>query len=118
MIVAVLSILVALFLGFGAVQELVVRGVRGGEAQPFVVGSVGVIVSLLLAVAGVAYWRRGARARRLLLLASLASVAFHAYAALPPHRNVGAPALLVGVGYGLALLAVALNVKGGEARAA
>lgn len=108
MIVALFSILVALFLGYGAVEELVVRGVRGGETQPFVVGLVGILVSALLIAAGVAHRRRAHSSRTLLLAAALASLLFHVYAALPPHRNVGILALLVGAGYGLVLLAVAL----------
>lgn len=117
MVIALFSILVALFLGYGAVEEFVVRGVRGGEGQPLVVGLVGVVVSLLLLAAGVALWRRRP-ARRLLLVAGLASVLFHAYAALPPHRNVGVLALLVGAGFGLLLLGFALTSRGGEARTA
>jgi hypothetical protein len=108
MVVALFSILVALFLGYGAVEELVVRGVRGGEAQPFVVGLAGIVVSVLLIAAGLAHWRRGPSSRPLLLVAALASLVFHVYAALPPHRNVGILALLVGAGYGLVLVAVAL----------
>lgn len=118
MVIALFSILVALFLGLGAVEEFVVRGVRGGEVQPLVVGLAGIVVSLLLAAAGVAFWRRHPAARRLLLLAAVSSVAFHVYAALPPHRNVGLLALLVGAGYGLVLLGVALSSGGGKARVA
>lgn len=118
MVLALFSILVALFLGYGAVEELIVRGIRGGEAQPFVIGLVGIVVSVLLAVAGVAFWRRWPAARRLVLIAALASVAFHVYAALPPHRNVGLLALLVGAGYGLILLGAGLSSKGLRTRAA
>lgn len=118
MTVAVLSILVALFLGYGAVEELIVRGIRGGEAQPLVVGLAGISVSLLLIAAGVAFWRRRTEARRLMLAAAVASVAFHLYAALPPHRNVGVLALLVGAGYGLVLLGVALGSRGARPQAA
>jgi len=118
MIIAALSILVALFLGFGAVEEFVVRGVRGGEVQPLIVGLVGAGVSVLLIAAGVAHWRRGASARRLVPCAAVVTVAFHVYAALPPHRNVGLLALLVGAGYGLALLGVALTSRDGKAQAA
>ena len=118
MFIALLSILVALFLGFGAVEEFIVRGVRGGEVQPLLVGLAGIVVSLLLAASGIAFWRRGLAARRLLLLAAVSSVAFHVYAALPPHRNVGVLALLVGAGYGLVLLGVALSSRGGEAQTA
>lgn len=118
MVIAVFSILVALFLGFGAVQEFIMRGVRGGEVQPFLIGLAGIIVSLLLAAAGIAFWRRWQSARRLVLLAAVSSVAFHVYAALPPHRNVGILVLLVGAGYGLVLLWVALSSKGGKAQEA
>ena len=118
MVVALFSILVALFLGYGAVEEFVVRGVRGGETQPLVVGLVGIVVSLLLAAAGLALWRRRPSARGLALVAAASSVAFHVYAALPPHRNVGLLALLVGAGYGLILLAATLNAPGTKARAA
>lgn len=118
MVIALFSILVALFLGYGAVEEFVVRGVRGGETQPLVVGLVGIFVSLLLVAAGLALWRRHPSARRLALLAAAASVAFHVYAALPPHRNVGVLALLVGAGYGLILLGVALGSGGTKAQAA
>ena len=118
MVIALFSILVALFLGYGAVEEFVVRGVRGGEVQPLIVGLVGVVVSLMLAAAGVAIWRRHPSARRLALLAAASSVAFHVYAALPPHRNVGILALLVGAGFGLLLLGVALGSRGGKTQAA
>ena len=118
MIIALLSVLVALFLGYGAVEELVVRGIYDGEAQPLIVGLVGTAVSVLLLAAGVTYWRRRPSARRLLLVAAVASVLFHVYAALPPHRNVGILALLVGAGYGLVLLGVGLTTRDGRVQAA
>lgn len=118
MVLALFSILVALFLGYGAVEELIIRGVRGGEVQPFFVGLVGIIVSVLLTISGIALWRQWPTARRLVLLAAISSVAFHVYAALPPHRNVGLLALLVGAGYGLILLGVTLGSKGLKTRVA
>lgn len=118
MVLALFTVLVALFLGFGAAEEFIVRGVRGGEVQPLVVGLAGMVVSLLLAAAGIAIWRKRPAARRLALIAAVASVVFHVYAALPPHRNVGLLALLVGAGYGLILLAASLNSKGPRTRAA
>ena len=118
MVVALLSVLVALFLGYGAAEEFVVRGIYDGETQPLVVGLAGTAVSVLLIAAGVAYWRRRPSARRLALAAAVASVLFHVYAALPPHRNVGILALLVGAGYGLVLLGVGLTTRGGRAQAA
>ena len=120
MALALLNIVVTLFLGYGAVAELWIRGVRGGETQPLVIGIVGALVSLALAVAGVARLRRWENARQLTIFTAVALVVFHAYAALPPHRNVGILVLLVATAYGLALLAVSLRGRGGEraARAA
>jgi cytochrome b subunit of formate dehydrogenase len=112
MALALFSIMVALFLGYGAVEEFVVRGVRGGEMQPFLVGLIGIIVSVLLAISGIALWRQWPTARRLVLLAAVSLVAFHVYAALPPHRNVGVLALIVGAGYGLILLGVTASSRG------
>ena len=108
MTIAVLNIIVALLLGFGAIQEFVVRGVRGGEVQPFLVGLAGTIVSLLLALSGIALWRQWPSARRLVIIAAILSIVFHLYAALPPHRNVGLQALVIGAGYGLVLLLLML----------
>lgn len=110
---AVLGVLVATFLGFGAVEELVVRGVRGGEVQPLLVGIAGAFVSLLLALAALALWRRHASARRLAVAAAVAAIVVHAYGALPPHRNVGFLALAVAAAYGAALLGLALGHRTG-----
>jgi hypothetical protein len=106
MTLALLNTVVALFLGYGAIEELWIRGVRGGETQPFVVGIVGALASLALVVSGFAHWRRWANARQLTIFTAVALVAFHVYAALPPHRNVGILVLLVATVYGLVLLAL------------
>ena len=111
MILAVLNILVALVLGFGAVQELIVGGLRDPEAQPFI-GLAGIVVSVLFIISGVAMWRKWPSARRLAIVTAISSIVFHGYAALPPHRIMGAPALIVGVGYGLILLVITLSSKG------
>jgi hypothetical protein len=111
---AMLGILLATFLGFGAVEELVVRGIRGGEVQPLIVGLIGAGVSVLLALASLALWRQHASARRLTIVAALAIIMFHAYAALPPHRNVGLLVLLVAAAYGVVLLAMALGPESGS----
>ena len=118
MLVAVFSILVALFLGFGAAQELIVRGLSRGEVQPFFVGLAGIIVSILLASSGIARLLKLPKARQLVILAAVLSVVFHVYAALPPHRNEGIPALIIGAGYGLLLLVVGLSSRGMETRVA
>jgi hypothetical protein len=111
MVISLFSILVALFLGFGAAKEFFVRGVQGGEVQPFLIGLAGMIVSLLLVISGIALWRQWPVARRLVLLAGVSSIVFHVYAALPPHRYVGILVLLVGAGYGMLLLFVALSSR-------
>jgi hypothetical protein len=111
-----LGILVAAFLGFGAVEELVVRGIRGGEVQPLIVGLVGAVVSMLLALAAVALWRRHADARGLAIVAALAAIVFHAYAAMPPHRNVGLLVLVVAATYGVVLLGIALGHQSASPR--
>ena len=116
MALALANIVVALFLGYGAVEELWIRGVRGGETQPLVVGIVGALVSLALAVSGVAHWRRRGDARQLLVFAAVALIAFHVYAALPPHRNAGIAVLVVATAYGVALLAVSLAGRGRRTR--
>jgi hypothetical protein len=117
MILAVLNILVALVLGFGAVQELIVGGLRDPEAQPFI-GLAGIVVSVLFIISGVAMWRKWPSARRLAIVTAISSIVFHGYAALPPHRIMGLPALIVGVGYGLVLLVITLSSKGKKAEAA
>lgn len=106
MVFAVLNILIALLLGLGAVQELIVPGLRQQQTQPFLVGLAGIVVSLLFALSSIALWRRQDNARRLTIIAAVTSIVFHVYAALPPHRNVGMVALLIGAGYGLVLLAI------------
>ena len=111
MVLAVLNILVALVLGFGAVQELIVGGLRDPEAQPFM-SLAGIVVSVLFIISGVAMWRKWPSARRLAIVAAVSSILFHVYAALPPHRNVGPPALIIGAGYGLVLLVITLTSKG------
>jgi hypothetical protein len=118
MILALLNIVVAVFLGYGALDEVWQRGIRGGETQPFVMGAIGALVSLALAVSGVARLRRWANARQLTIFAAVAVIAFHVYAALPPHRNVGILVLVVAVAYGLLLLAVSLLGRRNGERAA
>jgi hypothetical protein len=60
-------------------------------------------VSLLLVLSGVAVWRGWRSQRVLLVLACVLVALFCGLAALPPHY-VGIPALLVGVGYPVAVL--------------
>src|SRR5258705_8001485 len=118
MTLAVFNILVALITGFGAVQEFIVRGIRGREVQPFFIGLAGIGISLLFIASGVAMWRKWPRARSLVIITAISSILFHVYAALPPHRSAGPPALIIGAGYGLVLLIITLSSKGKKAAAA
>ena len=111
--IAALNVLVALVLGFGAVQELVVLGVRAGQTEPFVVGVIGTVVNLMLVLSALAIWRHWPTARRLTIAAAALCIAYHVYAALPPQRHVGLVALLVATGYGLFLLARTFRGAGG-----
>jgi hypothetical protein len=112
MILVVLCFLAALLTGFGAVQELIVRGIIDHEVRPAIIGIIGTVVSILFLVSGIAIWRKWASTRRLAIITAILSIVFHVYAALPPHRNVGPPALIIGVGFGLVLLIVMFSLKG------
>lgn len=111
MILAILSILVGLLIGFGGVQELIVRGIIDREVYPAIIGIIGTIIAILFIVSGIAMWRKWPSTHRLVIVTSILSILFHVYAALPPHRNVGPPALILGAGYGLVLLIVMLSSK-------
>jgi nicotinamide riboside transporter PnuC len=106
MILAILTILVGLSLGFGGMQELIVRGIIGHEVYPGILGIIGTVIAVLFIVSGIAMWRKWPNTRRLVIVTSIFSIVFHVYAALPPYRNVGPPALIVGAGFGLVLLIV------------
>jgi hypothetical protein len=116
MVIAILNILVGLLLGFGAVQEVIVPGINGGQVQPFVIGLAGTAISVLFLISGIAIWRKWPGTRRLVIVTAILSILFHVYAALPPHRNVGFIALIIGAGYGLVLLIVTLSSKGNKAQ--
>ena len=114
MLVAILSGIAAVSLGLGAVQELIVRGLQNRELQPALVGIAGATVSVLLLVAGVAYVQRKSHARRLGIAAAMLSLAVHGYAVLPPHVNVGFPALLVAMISAVVLLVAAMRDPQGQ----
>jgi hypothetical protein len=118
MVIAILNILFGLLLGFGAVQELIVRGINGGEVQPLVIGLAGTAISVLFLISGIGMWRKWPGTRRLVIVTAILSILFHVYAALPPHRKVGFIALIIGAGYGLVLLIVTLSSKGRKAQPA
>ena len=112
MILAILSILVGLLTGFGALQELIVRGVIDHEIYPAILGIIGTVIAVLFVISGIAMVRKWANMRRLVIVTSILSIVFHVYAALPPYRNVGFLALIIGAGFGLVLLIAMLRSKG------
>jgi hypothetical protein len=118
MVLAILSILVGLLTGFGAVQELIVPGIIGGGVQPAIIGIIGTVISVLFLISGIAMWRKWPSTRRLVIVTAILSIVFHVYAALPPHRNVGPPALILGAGFGLVLLIATFTSRGKNAEAA
>jgi hypothetical protein len=106
LVLVVLNILVALALGFGAMQEFVIRGVRDGQVQPFLLSSAAIVVCVLFIISAIAMVRQWTTVRRLVVLTGVLSVLIHIYGALPPHRNMGFFVLIVGAGYGLVMLVV------------
>jgi len=115
MILVVLCFLVALLTGFGAVPELIVGGILNHDVQSAIIGTIGTVVSILFLLSGIAMWRKWASARRLAIITAILSIVFHVYAALPPHRTVGLPALIIGAGFGLVLI-VMFSSKGKSAQ--
>src|SRR5688572_29152747 len=113
---AVISILIGLFLGYGAVEQFLVRGIREGLPQPAILGAAATVASALLIFSGVARLKRMPDHRRLALVAAALIVMVHAYGVLPPHRNVGMLAAVLGIGYGAVLL-LTTALRGREERA-
>jgi hypothetical protein len=101
---AVLNIVVALALGFGAVQEFVFAGILDGKLQPFILSSAAIIVSVLFVVSAIAMLRQWPGVRRLVVITGILSMLIHIYGALPPHRIIGYAALLLGAGYALVMM--------------
>ena len=99
-----LNVLVAVLTAFGAIPEFIVRVFLKPETQPFLVSLAGIVVSILFLISGIAVARRWRDARRLIITSALLSILVHVYGALPPHRNMGFVALLLGAGYGLLML--------------
>lgn len=104
LVLVVLNILVALALGFGAAQEFVMGGILGGKVQPFLLSSAAIVVSVLFIISAIAMLRQWPAVRRLVLVTGVLSILIHIYGALPPHRNMGYPALLIGAGYALVMM--------------
>ena len=104
LVLVVLNVLVALALGFGAAQEFVMGGLLGGKVQPFLLSSAALVVSALFIISAMAMLRQWTGVRRLVLVTGVLSMLIHIYGALPPHRNMGYPALLIGAGYALVMM--------------
>ena len=106
LVLVTLNLVVALLTGFGASQEFVVGGLLYRQVQPLLVSMIGIIVSILFAISGIAMLRRWPAARVLIILTGTLSILLHVYGALPPHRSMGILVLIVGAGYGLVMLVV------------
>jgi cyanate permease len=100
------NILVALVMGFFALREFETSGIRDHRLQPFVLSSAAIVVSILFIISAVAMLREWATARSLVLVTGVLSVLVHVYGVLPPHRNMGYQALLIGAGYGLVMILI------------
>ena len=106
LLLVTLNMLVAALTAFGAIQELIVRGILYRQMQPFLLSLAGMIVSALFMTSGIAMLRQWPTVRRLITLTGTLSILLHIYGVLPPHRNMGFFALIIGVGYGLVMLVV------------
>jgi hypothetical protein len=106
LVLVALNMLVALLTGFGALQEFIVRAILDWKMQPFLISLVGIMVSILFVISGIALLREWSTVRRLITLTGTLSILLHVYGTLPPHRNMGFFALIVGAGYGLLMLMV------------
>lgn len=104
LLLVILNMLVAALTALGAGQELIVRGIFARETQPLLLSLAGIIVSLLFLTSAIAMWRRWSAVRCLVIATGAFSILLHVYGAMPPHRNMGYVALVVGAGYGLLML--------------
>ena len=101
-----LNTVVALLIGYGALQEFVICGIGDRQIRPLLLSLGGIVVSLLFVTSGIALLRQWRTVRRLIILTGTLSIVLHVYGALPPHRIMGVLALIVGAGYGLVILVV------------
>lgn len=106
LLLVALNMLVAFLTGFGAVQQFVIDGIPKQHLQPVLLSLAAMIVSLLFITSGIALLRRWPTARQLITLTGTLSILLHVYGVLPPHRNMGFLALIVGAGYGLVMVVV------------
>ena len=97
-------ILFALFVGAGAVAELVVGGFRLNNPTALVVGAVGIVIDLLCIVTAALLWQRSSAAPRLAVIAGALAIVFHAVIGLPPIRIAGYAAMIFGIALGALLI--------------
>ena len=101
-----LNILVALLIGFGALQQFIIDGIGDRQLEPILLSCAAIIVSILFITSGIAVLRRWPSGRRLITLTGTLSIVLHVYGVLPPHRTMGFLVLIIGAGYGLVMLVV------------
>lgn len=106
LVLGLLNILVALVLGFVAVQEFASSVLRQAGLQPLFLSSAVILVSILFIISAVAMWREWSAVRTLVLVTGVLSLLVHVYGVLPPHRNMGYLALLIGAGYAVVMMLV------------
>ena len=99
-----ISAVAAALLVFGGVQELYIRGIQGGEVQPFWTGVWGAASTLALLLAAAARWRRLPWATTAVRAAALLVIGVHLYGALNADRNVGPFAALIAIGWSVGML--------------
>lgn len=97
-------ILFALFVGAGAVAELVFGGFRLHNPTALVVGAVGTAINLLCIVTATLLWQRSPSAPRLAVIAGSLAIVFHAVIGLPPIRIAGHAAMIFGIVLGILLI--------------
>ena len=93
----VFVIVAAIALAFGAVNELIFVGSRGGRTIELVTGALGALVSGLMLASAIALWRGVRSARRLAIVTTIVTLGFCAFVMMPGNRIVGILALLLSV---------------------
>lgn len=106
-----LNSLVAVTMGYAAVREFSINDVRDGQLQPFFLSSAVILVCALFIISAVAILREWSAERSLVIITGVLSVLVHVYGTLPPHRNMGYLALLIGAGYGLMMILIYQRMK-------
>jgi len=104
LVLVTLNIIVAFVLGFPAVREFASSGIRDGRLFFLIVAAI--LVSILFIISSVAMLREWTAVRSLVFITGVLSLLVHVYGALPPHRNMGYLALLIGAGYAVVMICV------------